>query len=383
LAAIGIVLHHAAHIDFRLGTGRVLLFFVISGYCIAASAESCKRRGMGAGEFFWRRIHRIYPPYVLALLFWVGTRVVKWIQTGQNDLLRSPVEWLQNLTLTQWVTIAINPVEHPGANPTLFVAAYWSLCYEEQFYLIMAGLFAIALAAPRFRIWPMMLGIAAIAMAWGAAQPVMVRGIFPEYWMSFTIGATAYYRLSVFTRASVRRVLDLCILGFVAFSIGGLLLDHRVPDDIDRSKWTEWLIAGVYYFVLIGIRPIDGVVARSIMLAPLRALGRITYSLYLIHQFNLNLIGSVSATLLRRVVPDYVAPLTAGDMHWYDIAMRLVLHIGLALVFWRFCEYPFLNRAVENPPRPGEPPAEPPPPSGFTSHLPDPARPADAFSRDG
>src|SRR5262245_25324420 len=41
----------------------VPIFFVISGYCIAASAESVRGNRHGAGAFFVRRFRRIYPPY--------------------------------------------------------------------------------------------------------------------------------------------------------------------------------------------------------------------------------------------------------------------------------------------------------------------------------
>jgi peptidoglycan/LPS O-acetylase OafA/YrhL len=354
IAAIGIVLHHAAHIDFRLGTGRVLLFFVISGYCIAASTESCKRRGMRPAEFFWRRVHRIYPPYLFALLFWAGTRLVKWMRSGQNELIRSPLEWIQNVTLTQWLTMVPHPISHPGANKTLFVAAFWSLCYEEQFYLVMGGLFALTLAVPRLRIWPMMLGLAALSIGWGLLHPVSVRGIFLEFWISFTLGATAYYRLSVFTDRRICRLIDAAVAIVVALSIVGLQLDPRVPQDADRSKWLEWLIAAVFYFVLIALRPADASIARARVLAPLRAIGRITYSLYLIHQFNLSLIAAASSALLRMVVPGYRAPVTAEQMAWYDIVLQVLLHICLASVFWLFCEYPFLNRAIEGSARTGE-----------------------------
>ena len=48
----------------------------------------------------------------------------------------SPVVWINNLTMTQWLGLVFHPT-HPFDNPTLFVAGYWSLNYEEQFYLVM------------------------------------------------------------------------------------------------------------------------------------------------------------------------------------------------------------------------------------------------------
>ena len=41
----------------------VPVFFVISGYCIAATSDSQRHRGLPTRRFFERRFWRIYPPY--------------------------------------------------------------------------------------------------------------------------------------------------------------------------------------------------------------------------------------------------------------------------------------------------------------------------------
>src|SRR5438128_7492185 len=51
----------------RMGVG-VTIFFVISGYCISATADSNRRSGAGCGQYFVRRIRRIFPPYWAILL---------------------------------------------------------------------------------------------------------------------------------------------------------------------------------------------------------------------------------------------------------------------------------------------------------------------------
>ena len=53
----------------------VSLFFVISGYCIAASAEATARKGGSPWGFMGRRVWRIYPPYWAALLGFVAVVV--------------------------------------------------------------------------------------------------------------------------------------------------------------------------------------------------------------------------------------------------------------------------------------------------------------------
>src|SRR5436305_8136800 len=76
LAALAVVVHHVTGKIF-IGGPAVILFFVISGYCITASAESCLRKGRGFSHFMWRRVRRIYPPYLLSIAFWAATRIIK------------------------------------------------------------------------------------------------------------------------------------------------------------------------------------------------------------------------------------------------------------------------------------------------------------------
>jgi peptidoglycan/LPS O-acetylase OafA/YrhL len=64
----------------------------------------------------------------------------------------------------------------------------------------------------------------------------------------------------------------------------------------------------------------------------LAGLGAISYSLYLVHQFNVPLMGRVVA----RVTPVW----TPG---WVSIGLQVAGLLGVATVFWYFCERPFLN----------------------------------------
>jgi peptidoglycan/LPS O-acetylase OafA/YrhL len=75
LAALAVVMHHLRVIP--VGHYAVMLFFVISGYCIAAAVTAARRSAMSFGSFMWRRLRRIYPPYFFAVAFFVLTRAAK------------------------------------------------------------------------------------------------------------------------------------------------------------------------------------------------------------------------------------------------------------------------------------------------------------------
>lgn len=75
IATSGVVLHHLHIAD--IGHYCVMMFFVISGYCITASAVSGLRKGTTTSTFIYNRIRRIYPPYLLAVALFATTRVVR------------------------------------------------------------------------------------------------------------------------------------------------------------------------------------------------------------------------------------------------------------------------------------------------------------------
>jgi peptidoglycan/LPS O-acetylase OafA/YrhL len=352
LIAIGIVLHHIAHISAGINTGRVLLFFVISGYCISAVAESSLRRNITPWQFLGRRLWRIYPSYLLAIGFFVLTRWYKSAHHGVDELAhrfdgaaRTAGEWFQNLTLTQWLYTMDHPVSRPGSNPALFVSAHWSLAYEQQFYLVIAALIAIAAMWPKLRLRWTIPALVPFAFLIGLAWPQTIHGIFIEFWTAFAVGALVYYRLSAVYSRQWKIVIDVLLAALITWSIIGMVTDPRLDMvDTDRSKWHEWLIAGVFGALLIVLRPLDGLFSRSWLTHPLKVLGRLSFSLFLIHQFNIGSIATASAALIRLVNPGYLVAATYRERPLYDHLLQLVLHIALAAIFWLFCEYPFLAR---------------------------------------
>lgn len=353
LAALAVVVHHVAHVF--IGGPAVMLFFVISGYCIAASVDSCRRKGLGFGTFMMRRIRRIYPPYLLSIAFWAATRVVKIVRSGENDFARFDVmDWVQNITLTQWVSLVFHPASNPPTNSTLFVAAYWSLCYEEQFYITM-GLMMLLTGLLRMSVLGMTAALMGVGLVWNIVYPETSFGFFIEYWALFGMGVLVFHRLCRIESPSLRRLIDFVLIGvaiaaaYMSWFSGEAWLKHSpefapAKREDFRLVYEELTIGAVFALVLIVMRPWSGAIARRVWFKPLAALGLITFSLYLIHQFNLTLMEQVSGKVLGiaglpTILPD-------GSRAWYWLAMQIGMHIGLATVFWCFCERPFLNKSL-------------------------------------
>ncbi len=323
LAALAVVAHHLGIAP--LGHYAVMLFFVISGYCIAAAAEAARRNGMRFGKFMWRRLHRIYPPYFFALVFYVLTRVAKAASGGYNDLARPWLDWVQNLTLTQWVSLLFHPARDAAENPKLFVAAFWSLNYEDQFYLVMAAALFLSLTR-RVPIAVVVSLLAFAGLVWNCMAPDgWVTGFFLEYWVHFSLGALLFYALCLYRTSVFRNVFLTLVIVLGAWSA------FRAPEGL--RVYIEFEVACGFTLFLYFVRPLSAAVSRSWLWRPVAALGAISYSLYLIHQFNLTFVGEA----VTRVLPHSGVPVR--------LSLMLVLQLLLATAFWYCCERPFLNRA--------------------------------------
>lgn len=260
--------------DMNLG---VSLFFVISGYCIAASAESNRRRSDPPWSFLTRRLWRIYPPYWAAMLAFAA--IVLALDVYGLDRLHLPRrgvqldspglldwgQWLGNFTLTEtW-----RP-HFWGSDRNVYTAVAWSLCFEEQFYMIC--FLALWLIPQRLAL---AFGGATLVItlirvhAWSTGQLSLLSGTFPLLWHEFAVGLAVYYRLVHVRSLEARRLIDGAILGLLLIGLA--------------TRGLETSAAAAFGLALIALRPWDAALLTLPSLAPLAACGRRCYSIYLIH----------------------------------------------------------------------------------------------------
>ena len=107
----------------------------------------------------------------------------------------SRLEWVSNLTLTHtWLPALV----HSGARALNGVS--WSLCYEEQFYVLCA--FGLILCPRRFVMLPLIVTavvLPLVTLSFIDHRMILetVRGTFvgPK-WLQFAVGGLLYYRLA-------------------------------------------------------------------------------------------------------------------------------------------------------------------------------------------
>jgi peptidoglycan/LPS O-acetylase OafA/YrhL len=330
LAALGVVFAHLnIRVGFSLGDACVMVFFVISGYCIAAATFSCQRNNVGPIGYMWRRVRRIYPPYFFAVCFFVVTRLVK-LRAGMGDELpRSLMVWIQNLSVTQWLSLLVHPTPSPGSNPVLFVSVFWSLNYEEQFYIVMGLLMFGTIYRGKGMLSAILL-LMIPAFLWNLYHPSRFYGFFLEYWIAFALGTLVFYRLCKLTNERSRAAVDLGILFLLLFSL------YRSAT-IHGSVYFEWIVTSSFALVLIHLRTLDGKFKVSTLGRVLSAFGLISYSLYLTHQLNVHISEIVASRLISLGMPQISG-----------FFIKAAVMCSAATVFWYFCERPFLNKPLPN-----------------------------------
>lgn len=300
------------------GNLGVPLFFVISGYCVTASADNLRGRDTDMKTFFWRRFRRIFPPYwatigCALLLYAVSSVLGHPIYEGRLDPTNVPDRltawnWIGTLTLTEgW------RYHFVGGGSRWLMTHAWTLGYEEQFYAV-TGILLVLLSRRFFvGLTAVTAGVVVVGLAFGES----LDGFFLEgQWVLFALGVLAYYWATLKEPSRKHRII-----------LGVTLVSSTIFLGVVAGHF--YVSACVFSAVLIGLRRFDGRLVRSAVVRPFLWVGKISYSLYLVHVL-------VAVTIQELVVPGIRAALPAGAV----IAVVTSLAVGVSICFaWLLYTY--------------------------------------------
>jgi peptidoglycan/LPS O-acetylase OafA/YrhL len=311
----------------------VPLFFVISGYCISATADSTRRRGHPLITYFIRRFRRIYPPYwillgLLALFVVVAEALVPGLVTDDYAGIPKPgwltaSQWFGNITLTEsWR-------HHLAGGPLrYFYGMAWTLCYEEQFYAVVGLILAVV--PRRFFLGAAIVTAVTVALRTVATNRAALDGFFFDgYWVHFAAGIVIYYLVNYATAWRVWAGNLLLAAGLVWFGWGGSPTLHAHANIAEGG-----VIACGFALLLSLLHRWDGVLASARLSRPLLFCGQICYSLYLVH-------WPVCKALAHGLYLLGVRGDTATVL--VTLPLCVAASVVLAWVFYQMCERHFLN----------------------------------------
>jgi len=311
-----------------LGSHGVHLFFVASALTLMVSWSS---RRDGALSFYTRRAFRIVPMFYLATMLYLLLGSVLERPFWADGAIDFRAVLLTLLMINGWVPDAINSVV-PGG---------WTISVEMTFYVIFP-LLAVLITTPLRAAIFVALALV-IAAAANMSIPILYPGIdtsalkfFSYYWLpnslpSFAIGVLAF---SLLSRAPRGRWAASCLLlcaGLAAafVMLGPLPYSSSFAQPIARGTM---IAAAGMLLVLSFHRVPNGLFVNRIM----SALGRVSYSAYLIHWL-------VVEALLRTVGAVHAGP-RLSCLIWPCAVLMIVATTGmLASASYRYIERPAIR----------------------------------------
>jgi exopolysaccharide production protein ExoZ len=323
LAAVLVLASHALLypvVEHELGYGRlgwlgVILFFVISGFIMVVVTGEGRFSPL---DFLRRRFIRIVPMY------WVATLLAAALALLVPQLFKTTVYDTGQLVLSLLFVPFFNPVSG-GIHPLYKLG--WTLNYEVFFYACFA-LLAFLGAAGRV-VW-LTIAFAGLALIGALLQP---QPAIPQFYTSFmplAFCAGAWLGLATL-RGGIGNLSPLALYVVLGLGLAGLLegflFDRGVVEDVAA-------FAGFVLFasalLLLAVR-FEG---RLPYVALLERVGDASYSIYLVHIYEVAILSGLAFKLLdpADLLSDYV------------VALVSIAGGTLAgLVLYRFVEQPLLR----------------------------------------
>jgi len=290
--ALVFLVHYASFLDDRndadwlaalheVGNVGVDLFFVLSGFLIY---KACIQKPINFRLYAYRRVERIYPAFLAALGIYLA---LMFLMPGASKLPEGLGAQISYILANVFLLPGMLPIE-----PVMTVA--WSLSYEAFYYLPVP----LAIVFLRMRRWTPAQRLVFFLGLYAAMIAVELAGFGGRFRLSTFLGGMMLYEIISMIPAERRRtsaLSDAAMLAIVgaAFTLYVLLAINpvAVPNALNGAlpPVTRVVLVNIA-FVLLVYRSVFtcGPASRAFSWTPLRWLGNMSYSFYLMHGLGLH-----------------------------------------------------------------------------------------------
>jgi peptidoglycan/LPS O-acetylase OafA/YrhL len=255
----------------RLAVEFVIVFFVLSGFSIAHSLSSNK----SPLQFYKRRFIRIYPPYVVALV-WAGLvfLVTRYWHPEWYDGSLTQFAFVRTNEMNSYFDgqqILKNLVYLPGHG---FITPFWSLTYEVIFYLLAPFLLRRVHLYALISFVLFAINILLPAKVYSLGLPIYIHEFLFTFNIYFAVGVLLYthYKTAAAWFTRFGKLTWLFVMAAILAVMYGVNIYFQVET--------------VYSFVvssLLGIVLILYFLRYSVRIKWLMNVGRFSYTLYITH----------------------------------------------------------------------------------------------------
>ena len=332
--AVGLVV--AAHAGLKI-PGAALgpdIFFALSGYLIVGILVRRLEAGGGIGfrEFYARRIRRIAPALAATILLTVA---VVALLNDPTTLARTAKDGAAALAGAANISFGLQAVDYFGSTEPSPLLPLWSIGVEEQFYLLVPLLLGIAWSIGKRRGALVTLALIAVGSTAAAALMTPVEPIWAYYLLPTRAyglaagGLLALLETRALANNTMRRIpwapIGLAVIVALTVLLPGEQGYPGLAGPLSGLA-SAALVGGMATIGLRGtVSAAGGRAMRALFsLAPLRAIGRISYSLYLVHWPVL-------------ILPTYFGVAMTRN----KTILAVVVGVILATILYRLVEQPF------------------------------------------
>ncbi len=320
VAVLVILAFHLGLAGFPGGFVGVDIFFVISGFVITRGLLSDLERGQfSLVQFYARRARRILPALVAVLLV---SLVAGTVILSPDELREFSESAIASLFSVANFFFHDRTNYFANAGHTRPLLHTWSLSIEEQFYFLFPPLLALLTVRARLAPAHFIAGMVALSFAY-----CVISGEYREnhaFYMPMArfweIGAGALIAAAEAAGVTSRYPRSLGSVG-----LAGIALSVAFMDGHSTDTWMVLLpVASTAAVILSGVSA-SSLVSRTLSAAPVVAVGRMSYSIYLVHW-------------------PLIVFWRMGIARPFGVADRVLIFAAtlvLAALLWRFVERPF------------------------------------------